>query len=281
MSRLAAATGTGERAAAPAVVGWGVVVGAASAGLPVVLPWLAPVTVYAVEVAVIAAVYIGFAVADGRPRVIAVVLSGSRDDGSAGAATVVARGGVVLAQSPDDALSPSMPRAAIALAGPPADHIVPAAHLGKLLAHLTTVPVTDPVLPAADPLLDEEIALSDATVVPVDRLTRNVPGYGCPTCGGSLTEVGDLAALRFRCRVGHAWSPESLLDEQAVATEGALWMALRALEEKSALGRRMADATPGHGGVRFAEAAADADRAGLLLRTLLDQLARSTATQAE
>jgi hypothetical protein len=34
--------------------------------------WLAPATVYALSLILIAAVYIGFAVADGRPRVIAV-----------------------------------------------------------------------------------------------------------------------------------------------------------------------------------------------------------------
>jgi hypothetical protein len=72
VSCLPAPTGEGERAASAAVVGWGVVVGAASAGLPVVLPWLASGTVYAVEVAVIASVYVGFAVADGRARVLAV-----------------------------------------------------------------------------------------------------------------------------------------------------------------------------------------------------------------
>jgi hypothetical protein len=51
---------------------WGLVVGAMQAGSPLALRWLDPATIYALELALIAAVYIGFAVADGRPRVVAV-----------------------------------------------------------------------------------------------------------------------------------------------------------------------------------------------------------------
>jgi hypothetical protein len=51
---------------------WGVVWGVIQAAAPLGLWWLDPATVYALSVALIAAVYIGFAVADGRPRVIAV-----------------------------------------------------------------------------------------------------------------------------------------------------------------------------------------------------------------
>ena len=51
---------------------WGVVFGVIQAGAPLGLWWLDPATVYALSLALIAAVYIGFAVADGRPRVIAV-----------------------------------------------------------------------------------------------------------------------------------------------------------------------------------------------------------------
>jgi hypothetical protein len=51
---------------------WGLVFGLIQAASPLAMRWLDAATVYALELALIAAVYIGFAVADGRPRVIAV-----------------------------------------------------------------------------------------------------------------------------------------------------------------------------------------------------------------
>jgi hypothetical protein len=51
---------------------WGVAFGILQAASPLAFSWLSGRTVYAVELAAIAAIYIGFAVADGRPRVIAV-----------------------------------------------------------------------------------------------------------------------------------------------------------------------------------------------------------------
>jgi hypothetical protein len=53
-------------------VTWGLVFGAIQAASPLVFWWLTPATVQALLLSLIAAVYIGFAVADGRPRVIAV-----------------------------------------------------------------------------------------------------------------------------------------------------------------------------------------------------------------
>ena len=51
---------------------WGLVTGGAQAASPLAFWWLDSATVYALGLALIASVYIGFAVADGRPRVIAV-----------------------------------------------------------------------------------------------------------------------------------------------------------------------------------------------------------------
>ena len=55
----------------PAPVIWGVVVGVLQAASPLAFWWLDASTVYALGLALIAAIYIGFAVADGRPKVIA------------------------------------------------------------------------------------------------------------------------------------------------------------------------------------------------------------------
>jgi hypothetical protein len=67
---------------------WGVVFGAIQAASPLGFWWLDPATVYALSLTLIAAVYIGFAVADGRGSVIAV------EAGIAGVFVVVAAAGV-------------------------------------------------------------------------------------------------------------------------------------------------------------------------------------------
>jgi hypothetical protein len=56
-------------------VTWGLVFGGAQAAAPLVLWWLDAAAVYAVSLVLIASVYIGFAVADGRRRVLAAEIS--------------------------------------------------------------------------------------------------------------------------------------------------------------------------------------------------------------
>jgi len=46
---------------------------------------------------------------------------------------------------------------------------------------------------------------------------------------------------RFRCRVGHTYSPESLFEDQSEALETALWAAIRSLEEHAQFSTRLAD----------------------------------------
>ena len=77
-----------SRAALRGPVLWGVVVGAIQAASPLAFWWLDPATVYALGLALIAAIYIGFAVADGRPTVIVV------ESGVAAVFVVLAAAGV-------------------------------------------------------------------------------------------------------------------------------------------------------------------------------------------
>jgi hypothetical protein len=62
----------GDSSATRTAVIWGVVVGALQVATPLAFWWVDAAVVYAVELTLIAGVYIGFAVADGRVRVIAV-----------------------------------------------------------------------------------------------------------------------------------------------------------------------------------------------------------------
>jgi hypothetical protein len=64
------ATGQVGRLRTP--VAWGLVWGCLQAASPLAFFWLDDATVYALGLVLIAAIYIGFAVADGRPRIIAV-----------------------------------------------------------------------------------------------------------------------------------------------------------------------------------------------------------------
>lgn len=64
--------------------------------------------------------------------------------------------------------------------------------------------------------------------------------YSCPECGGVLKEIQESGVVRYRCRVGHLYSPESLLADQGVAVEKALWAAIRNLEEQAEFSDKLA-----------------------------------------
>ena len=171
------------------------------------------------------------------PRVIGVVLSGSLSDGAAGLSSIRRRGGLAVVQDPEDALYDGMPTSAIDQAG--ADFVSPAVEMGALLARLVGER-TGPVDPVPNRLLSSEVEPTDDGET-VDRHPGRPSPWPCPDCNGVLWEVEDGPVLRFRCRVGHAWSAESLLAQQAEGVEGAIWMALRALEDRAALTRRLAE----------------------------------------
>jgi two-component system chemotaxis response regulator CheB len=206
------------------------------------------------------------------PRVVAVVLSGALDDGTAGMIAVRERGGVGVVQDPEDALYPSMPAHALEVGS--ADHAVPVAKMGALLTDLVTEDIPD-AAPAASELMDKEAAVAEFDVAALsdDDRPGSPSGFGCPSCHGALFTITEGGMERYRCRVGHAWSPEALAAEQSEALESALWMALRGLEERAALSLRMGERAQERGHTHTARTFRDrhdeAQAAALLIRRLL------------
>ncbi|HEY3529717.1 MAG TPA: chemotaxis protein CheB [Nocardioides sp.] len=210
-------------------------------------------------------------------RVVGVVLSGGLDDGAAGLLAISQRGGACVVQDFDDALHDSMPRAAATAV--PECLVAPMAKMGEVLQDL----VKQPTPRGDDPpeLMEVETAMAqmDPSAMHEDQRPGQPSGFACPDCHGVLFEIDDGSLLRFRCRVGHAWSPESLVVQQSTDLESALWMALRNLEEKSALTRRLASRAleRGHGLTSnyLVEEADEAMRAAELLRELIQRLAEN------
>jgi two-component system, chemotaxis family, protein-glutamate methylesterase/glutaminase len=169
------------------------------------------------------------------PRVIALVLSGTLDDGAAGARLVKERGGAVLVQSSTDALYPAMPEHAAALTD--VDGALSAPEMATRVAEL----VEQPLEPHWEARAEARDQAERAAVAASAEAEDGQPAeLSCPECGGPLWERGEGQFVHFACRVGHVYSPESLIAEQGTSLERALWTATRGLYERADLYRRLA-----------------------------------------
>jgi two-component system, chemotaxis family, protein-glutamate methylesterase/glutaminase len=185
------------------------------------------------------------AAASHGPNVIAAVLSGTQADGAGGAAAVSRAGGVVLVQDPEEAVFPEMPLNTIAQDHP--DGVLPLDRIAERIVQL--VGSTDGLseeVKMRDDSRDEMSLEASYSALEIDAVGRDkAPGeltpFSCPECGGALWEMRDGQLPRYRCRVGHAYALESVVDDQSDAVDRALWVALRALLERASLSERIAE----------------------------------------
>ncbi|HLH94889.1 MAG TPA: chemotaxis protein CheB [Xanthobacteraceae bacterium] len=189
------------------------------------------------------------------PRSVGVVLTGMLDDGAAGLWAVGQSGGITVVQDPKDAAFSDMPRAASERARP--DHVVPLAGMSALLDRLVRLPAGPPKpLP---PTLKYEVELAKGRageMEEMDKLGRRSV-LTCPDCGGVMWEIDEGELRRYRCHVGHTYTGEGMgvaLDE---SLRGALASALRALDERVALARKLRNDASRRGHVLLAENWAD------------------------
>ena len=196
-------------------------------------------------------------------RVTGIVLTGLLDDGTDGLIAIKAAGGTSLVQDPDEAEWPSMPRNAVRRDH--VDRVARVADLGVILAKLAREEAGPSIpLPEAysteDLIAAQEFAVTEPEIVTPGEASH----FSCPDCGGVLNQIETGNEQRFRCQVGHAFTPLGLVDAQNGELERALSVAVRTHRDRIRLFRQMADNAEKrgmpHAVTRWTEAATDSEK---------------------
>lgn len=216
-------------------------------------------------------------------RVIGVVLTGLLDDGTDGLIAIKATGGASVVQDPKDAEWPSMPQNA--LKRDHVDAVVTLQNMAALLADLSRQEA-GPTIPLPEEYrIEDKISAQEFAVVEPDINTPGKPSHiSCPDCGGVLNQVVMEDEVRFRCQVGHAFTPLGLADAQNQELERALGVAVRTHRDRMRLFTQMGDSARARGLAlavrRWEEAYHDSEQLIAVLENAMASL-RKAPTEGE
>src|SRR5262249_3049869 len=158
-------------------------------------------------------------------RVLAIVLTGMLDDGALGIHIVKSEGGIAIVQDPEEAMFASMPASALKASN--VDYVLKAREIAPKILELAREP-WQAIEPSRAKDILREFPRPEGEKMSEqndERVTGKPSMFTCPDCSGTLWEVQDGDLLRSRCRVGHAFSPESMRAGYTDSVEGALWAA--------------------------------------------------------
>ena len=206
-----------------------------------------------------------------RSKVIGVVLTGGRDDGSAGLYAIKARGGVAIVQDPAEALTPNMPRNALNMVD--VDFCLPVHQIADVLVQLVNGKATNTTESSNANNMDEKANAAHPTTEPSGD---QVP-LTCPECNGPMYEMKEGELAQFQCFVGHRFSPQSLSEQHTDALERALWTAARKLKERIVLHKALVERKKRNKGEddlmrRLEESIATSETDLKLLREVLERI---------
>ncbi|MBY0495013.1 MAG: chemotaxis protein CheB [Cyanobacteria bacterium] len=204
-------------------------------------------------------------------RAMGIILSGALDDGTYGLKMIKDHGGMAVVQDPEEATHPSMPLSALRTVK--ADHVLRAAGIGVLIAKHCADGAEGVAIMARPEEPEPQNPAEETGVEDMEQNFGPPSGLTCPDCGGALWEIRNGELTRYRCHVGHQYTPEALDAGHREVVEGALWSAVRVLEEHSDLRRRMSKRAQERGlsavSAGFAESAEESDRQAATIRQLL------------
>ncbi|MBC7889526.1 MAG: chemotaxis protein CheB [Ferruginibacter sp.] len=176
-------------------------------------------------------------------RAIGVILTGLLNDGTTGMLAIKRSGGTTIVQDPNQAEYPDMPLSV--LNNMDVDYCISLADMGGVISGITQITPEEKTVPD-DVIIESQIA--ERVVVDYDNVSKlgEKSIYACPDCGGGLWQInkggqGQGKFDRYRCHIGHSYSETDLVIKQGEIFESTLWTALRIMEERKTLLKKMED----------------------------------------
>ncbi len=167
-------------------------------------------------------------------RTIGIILTGLLDDGTTGMMAIKRSGGISIVQDPNEAEYADMPLSV--LNNMEVDYCLPLADMGEVISSILQTTPEEKQAPD-EVIIESQIA--ERVVVDYDNVAKlgEKSIYACPDCGGGLWKLnkdGDVEEKmdRYRCHIGHSYSEKDLVIKQGEIFESTLWTALRIMEER-------------------------------------------------
>lgn len=188
-------------------------------------------------------------------RCIGAILTGLLNDGATGMLAIKRSGGTCIVQDPNEAEYPDMPLSV--LNNMEVDYCIPLSKMGEVITAITQTTPKEKEVPR-DVLIESQIA--ERVVVDYDNVKQlgEKSIYACPDCGGGLWNInkggeGQGNVDRYRCHIGHSYSEKDLVIKQGEIFESTLWTALRIMEERRNLFKKMEDDNTKRGFAKLAK----------------------------
>jgi two-component system chemotaxis response regulator CheB len=168
---------------------------------------------------------------------IGIILSGMLDDGTSGMWAIKRSGGTCLVQDPNEAEYPDMPLSVIN--NMDVDNVVRLDEFGEAIA-AALVKKKGKKKPVPKEVIQESL-IAEKTAVRIEDIETiaDKSEFACPDCGGNLWEVKGDIVKRYRCHIGHGYTQRDLVVKQAEVAGNTLWVALRMMEERKHLLKKL------------------------------------------
>jgi two-component system chemotaxis response regulator CheB len=154
-------------------------------------------------------------------------------------------------QDPSDAAFPEMPTTALSRSKP--DHVIGLAGMPALFEKLVRQPAGQASPPPKGIQYEINVARgARGSMSEMDRIGRRSV-LACPDCHGVMWEIDEGELVRYRCHVGHAYSADLMSLAINENLTRALGSALRALDERIAIAKKLQKEASDAGKTRIAE----------------------------